>query len=255
MTNSKIDLRESFLLLPEDVRDWLTSEQATYLVIDINKRLDLFGEDLKTIPNLITRLAVKDLDPKNLAVALKKELDVDFEQAKALAREIEEKILRPVAIPLKQANGVDVRDIYLGKQELAPEEELGIPLIAPEVASPKTRVVSDVRREPAPAPPPPPPPVPSTPPAAPAEPSKEKTGDAPFILHEERAPVAPVAKEEGGPSFSFKSADTIRRPSPPPPPPVAKVERPDSGAIRVVHYSNLRTIVKLEDNRRKATEV
>lgn len=234
--------------LPEVVREWLTSPDATALVVDLNRRLELVGEEIRIIPRLISRLVLRKIDPKNFALYLKQELWIDFEKAKEVAREIEEKILRPIAIPLKQANGVDVRDIYLGKQELAPEEELGIPLIAPEVASPKTRVVSDVRREPAPAPPPPPTPAPFAPSGAPAEPPKEKTGDAPFILHEEQAPVAPVAKEEGGPSFSFKSADVIRRPAPPPPP-VAKVERPGD-AIRIVHYSNLRTVIDDKKHRR-----
>lgn len=104
-------MRQLFLELPERVRDWLTSERATYTIIEINKKLDLFGSLLSVIPNLITRLVTKNLDPKNFIKELGDGLGLDDDQAKQVTQEIVEKILRPIDLPLKEA-GVFIGLIY-----------------------------------------------------------------------------------------------------------------------------------------------
>lgn len=106
-------IHQSFLELPEKVREWLTSERVTYSVIEVNKKLDLFGSLLSAIPNLITRLVTKNLDPKNFIKALGDGLGLDDDQAKQVTQEIVEKILRPIDLPLKEA-GVFIGLIYGG---------------------------------------------------------------------------------------------------------------------------------------------
>lgn len=104
-------IRQLFLELPEKVRDWLTSERVTYTIIEINKKLDLFGNLLTVIPNLITKLVTKNLDPKDFTKELEDGLGLDSEQAQQVTQEIVSKILRPIDLPLKET-GVFIGLIY-----------------------------------------------------------------------------------------------------------------------------------------------
>lgn len=123
-------IHQSFLELPEKVRDWLTSERATYTIIEINKKLDLFGSLLSVIPNLITRLVTKNLDPRNFTKELGDGLGLDDDQAKQVTQEIVEKILRPIDLPLKEA-GVFIGTIYGGPTP----PSAPAPVIAPALRS------------------------------------------------------------------------------------------------------------------------
>ena len=112
---NKPELRKKFDELSDKIREWLTSERATYVIIDINEKLGLAGSLIKIIPDTILRLVTKDIEPGEFINILAEELDMDFNNAKNIAQEIEEKILRPIEGPLRREADVDVKLIYFAK--------------------------------------------------------------------------------------------------------------------------------------------
>ncbi|GEM_PF-2728813 len=167
-------IHQSFLELPEKIRDWLTSERATYTIIEMNKKLDLFGNLLTVIPNLITKLVTKNLDPKNFVKELGDGLGLDNEQAQEVTREIMEKILRPVDLPLKQV-GVFIGLIY-GMPSAAPTAPRpAVPLAQPSLGEARPTEVGRPT-------PPRPPAIPPTIPAAPVPPESIQSKIVPIPI-------------------------------------------------------------------------
>jgi hypothetical protein len=155
--------------------------------VDINNRLAIEGEFIKVIPRLITRLVVKDIDPKNFIPELADELELSFSAAKALAQEVEEKILRPVELPLRSEAGVDTKLIYFA-------EEM-------KVESPIVAVLREEEKpaQPVPTPITPPSPMPSrpTPPPIPPRPSvgpQHNIGQE--VMEVQPPPLKPTAAPE-----------------------------------------------------------
>lgn len=105
------NLTAAFQSLPESIRQWLSDEHVAAIIDDINQRLNLTEENGREeiIPHLILRLCVQDLDPRQFINELSHWLDIGFESAKILTKELEEKILQPIAEPLKTSVGVDLR--------------------------------------------------------------------------------------------------------------------------------------------------
>gem|GEM_PF-3528376 len=110
-----------FKTLPEDVREWLASERATYSIIDLNKRLNITEERVKIIPRLILRLVTQDLDARDFVSTLAIKLNISDSAAKIITKEIETKILHQVEESLRVGAGVDVGMLHFGKEV----EELG----------------------------------------------------------------------------------------------------------------------------------
>lgn len=110
-----IELQNAFLALPPRIKEWLSSEQVIYLIQEINNRLGFNNEKIVIIPNLILRLAVKDLEALDFINELSHELGVSFQTAKSIAEDIEHKILKPIESDLRRDAGIDVKLIYFGK--------------------------------------------------------------------------------------------------------------------------------------------
>ncbi len=125
---NKTDLRKKFDELPDKIREWLTSERATYVVIDINERLGMIGPLVKIIPNTILRLVTKDIEPSEFINVLSKELDIDFNSAKNIAQEIEEKILRPIEGLLRREADIDIKLIYFASPTAKPTQPTQTPI-------------------------------------------------------------------------------------------------------------------------------
>lgn len=180
MTESvaKKSLYDLFLELPEKIREWLTSERATYTVIEINKRLGLFGEDLKIIPRLIARFVVKDLPPENFIKELAEQLLIEQDAAETMAQDIVQRIFRPIDLSLKEI-GVFSALIFAKPQPSFPST---IPSSQPS-ESPLLETA---------VPPLPPAPPPVTPPA-PAKP----------------APPLIATREAAHPSVASAAADSV----------------------------------------------
>lgn len=199
-------IHQIFMELPERVRDWLTSERVTYTIIEINKKLDLFGSLLTVIPNLITKLVTKNLDPKNFTKELEDGLGIDNEQAQGISREIVEKILRPIDLPLKET-GVFVGLIY-GATSATPVAPLNSP------QRNENRPIETGRPTPPQIPQRPAAPIPPAVPSSPAltrqsEPALIQTKEAAHPLEEKKAPEPPSSIQ------SKVIPIPIKRPQPP----------------------------------------
>ena len=245
MTMDTITSPRAFADLPGPVKTWLVSEQATGIIIALNKRLELDGDEIQIIPRLITWAVIGRLAPTQFIAQLQKELVIDFSDAKSIAQEILLRILKPVAVSLRN-EGVDAALIAEGGPLQVQNSQSDVRRSPPEVRGPASTV---------PLPPP-------TPPA----------GDAPFILHREpvsstnneyppaggtnkriaagpaqprtRAPITPAPPRpaepkppEIKPSFRYTPPQSVSsteagHTKPPAAPATARVETP-----RTVHYS------------------
>lgn len=236
--NKQQSLRELFLKLPEKIRDWITSDRVTYSLIEINKRLGLVGAEIEVVPDLISRLLVKELDPRDFVGTLSRELGIDLPSAKNISQEVQEKILRPIAADLRKEINLDITEITFGETPAAfvpqkpeseekPTEEKPLPVVEIPIEAEK-----------------PAPPKPPTPPQPPVE-AEAKGEPEPFVIHKE--------------AKTFEVPVQIRKPTPPQPSKaqqtkVAIKPEPTSAKLlpktqhanvhRVVHYSNFRTPIE-----------
>lgn len=112
--SSPQELREAFVQLPDNVRQWLASEKVLAVITDMNDRLEYYGDKVGVIPWLIMRLAVKDLAPKYFMSELRDYLVVDENEARAITEEIDKRILRPIEPALNRL-GIDLNSLYLGQ--------------------------------------------------------------------------------------------------------------------------------------------
>lgn len=204
-TNSNLqDLHAAFASLPPKVKEWLSSEEATYIVGEITYRLGLTQEKVPIIPGLIFRLVTNDVEPLNFMNELAIELGVNFQTAKTIAEDIEKKILRPIERELREATGLDAKTIYFGRPEGAPTAaQTAIPTAAQPQQEPKpTPTLRQIT----------PPTTPSLPPqekqlTQPTPPIQRPSGPTvnvtsfesetinPFMLHKEESFSAPSAEE------------------------------------------------------------
>lgn len=239
---TKRTIRELFLELPAAIRDWLTSDEATYAVIGINKSHDFTDDLLRIIPSLITRLVVKDISPRTLIQALKRGLVIEEDLAREVAGEIKEKILRPIQSGLK-ALGIEIEAIDGSGAEGAPT-----PIKTESAKEPPMKQTS------APAAPIAPSYVRIKPPeitAAEKIPARDlniEGAENPFLLHEENPVFAPATPPEK-PYVSFEPKRESQKP-PAPKPVRVRIETPEENAEeaqsepkiqRVVHYGGFRT--------------
>ncbi len=231
-------INTSFNELPSNIKSWLASEELAYAIGEINNRVGLRGEKRSIIPNLILRLAVQDLEPLNFIDELAKELEVNFEVAKTISKDIESNALRPIENELKRDLGLDVKVIYFGKpggkppQEVAPQEE--------KKPAPKDSEIYIPKETAAPAPPT----QETKPEEKPAEPKVNlKTFEeiSPFILHKERSEAPQRFSSEPGPKINIQTPETNQSaPKEESRPVSVEVESPSQ---RVVHYHQFKTPV------------
>jgi hypothetical protein len=181
-------LRKSFESLPQPIKDWLTSEQTTLRIIEINKRVDVTGNTLSVIPKLILRLVIKDLNPRNFIDEIRRGLDVTDETAKTITQEIEQAILRPIAINLRREVGIDINEIY--SPPTVPTRPAPVPPM-PTVTTPP--VPTPVPPRPTPIPPTiPPASKPSTPPPPPPPPPIK----IPINVQPSKPPLPPIPPKQ-----------------------------------------------------------
>lgn len=123
--------RVEFKELPDPIKTWLASTQITLLVSDLNKRLGFKEEGkMRVIPTLILRLAISDITPNRFISELSKLLGVSPELAKSIAQEIEEKMLRPIEIILRNQLGIDIKLIHVSPSA-APMPPRPTPIVPP----------------------------------------------------------------------------------------------------------------------------
>ena len=99
--------------LPKQIKDQLVSEATTRAIASINDRLTVFGNALRLLPRAITRLVTGALPPHQFIATLQEEIALDYPAAQSAAREVLDKILKPVLLPLKEI-GIDAALIIDG---------------------------------------------------------------------------------------------------------------------------------------------
>lgn len=231
----------AFQSLPENIRDWATSDSTMFSISEINARLGLKEEKKRVIPSLVLRLITQNLDPQDFINELSYELGTSFQTAKSISQDIENSILKPVENELRKDVGVDVKLIYFGQpvaRRPGAKEGSGFRVQGLETAVP----TSEVQKQMPPIPPLPPQ---STPPAAVPIQTFEFKGEDPFILHQEGRiyPTAPSSEmPKAKPSLNIKVQDYYQSEQetkkPDPKPTVIKLETPRQNSdTRIVHYS------------------
>ena len=101
MADEKLD-KTNFEDLPQGIRDWDSSLSATYLILEINKRLGVQEEKEDVISRLIYKLLVKEIKPENFINELSKELEINFQTAKSISEDIISKVLNPIDIDVNR---------------------------------------------------------------------------------------------------------------------------------------------------------
>ncbi len=258
MTNDK------FQSLPEKIKEWLSSTEAFYTTEEIIQKFNIEFEKETVIPELVFRLCVKDLDPLDFIYELSQKLGAEFNQAKTIAEEIEEKILKPIKFDLRKDTDIDIKQIYLGKPGSRISKE---PASLTPSAMPYAPIQKSFRdfipRKPGEMPPAP---VLAPVPTAKAPPEKvsiptvnlqtfEIERAVPFMLHQEggTSTTLPTNREKSTPKFStkpeleIKVQDYYQNPTEQKKAPTqVKIETPqdaanNSSTPRVVHYGGFRT--------------
>lgn len=228
-TEIKKSIRNRFLELPEPVRDWLTSERATDIVIEFNKKNNFTDDLISVIPLSITRLVIKDLEEKDFVNELTRRLNIDKQKASAIYSEITEKILKPIGeflaeigikIPGIEATGL-VSGIISSPNFKNQGQEIETSPPTPSLVEEKieeTTQLEDFSELP------------------------EAQNSTPFILHQEKPLFTPEQPLEV-PALIFQPPAGEKKPQPKPL--VAKIETPgdeeSQDNVRVVHYSEYRT--------------
>lgn len=228
----------AFLDLPSNIKSWLASEELAYTISEINNRVGLQGEKRSIIPGLVLRLTVQDLEPLNFIDELSKELGVNFEVAKTIAKDIESRALRPVENELKKNLGLDVKVIYFGKPGGKPPQETAPIEKQEKKGEPKDSEIY-IPKEPAPA--------------LTQETSKTeskvnlKTFEeiSPFMLHQEKTDFRQRPFSEIGPRINIKTPTEENKEKEEPGPTTVELESQASpnNKTRVVHYHQFKTPV------------
>ncbi|MEZ4156628.1 MAG: hypothetical protein R3B52_01440 [Candidatus Paceibacterota bacterium] len=271
--SSQQTAQKTFYLLPEAIKNWLTSDRVVEVIEHINKENQFFGERLPVIARDITRLVLTLTPPEAFTKALATDLKISEDKAGEIAAILKDKVLAPITIGLKTVQGVDIEKIStprggvdsLSQQkpsisafaqarkgslaDSAPTTQLEgqatpaqgsvVPDLAPKQQPQKPDLKSD---------------------------TNQQTTEKPFMLHEE-APKQPSA-ESAGPAFRFELPHSASQPQKQEQAPQEKARfgsffkginkneaQVQPGRVesrheepKVVHYSAFRTILGDKDN-------
>lgn len=230
------NLGTAFISLPQSIREWLIDENVALFVDEINTKLgfnDISDSKSEIVPHLILRLCVQDLEPRNFINELSHELNISFESAKTLTKEIEEKILKPIEAPLKIDVGVDLKLLYFANPNMRQvTRDMG-----QETEKQAELPKSIIEASPAPIP------------QSIKTPELEPPHTKPFILHQETPIPSANSGQATQPSFSYK-VPISQTPAKPTPPPRARIEVPKPVIQRVVHYSGFFTKLFAPENKK-----
>lgn len=114
-TTTTQSLNIAFQSLPDKIKDWLASVDIVLRIEQILIRFNIGNLEQETIiPDLILRLCVQNLDPRDFIGTLSTQLKIDFETAKKITQDIERDILQVIEIELRRDVGVDIKSLYFG---------------------------------------------------------------------------------------------------------------------------------------------
>ena len=221
--------------VPEEIREYLASEQTTVLINGIRDEADVVLPG--ALPKLLFRLETKDLSVHDFVEAIERNLGVKPPKSLAIAKAIKERVLEPKRYTLSQW-GVDISFLDVAQ---APNLGEFRPFEAPGAASEPEKIsLEQLTTETGQNVP-----VQEETLASSANTAEQTKEGAPLILHREETLTGEKKSSIRGFSFPgfFKSKKTEAES---PPTVKVKIETPGQGPDkekRVVHYSEFRTPV------------
>jgi len=225
-------LQTAFSSLPDSIRDWLSSEEAAQTISEINEELGLEQDWRSTIPRLVLRLAVQDLNPRDFINETGMYLRINYQAAKTVTEKIINKVMKPIEGELFKI-GIDVR-LTLDFPSPPLGQLANLPSAPP--AGTKPPVAQPLTKPQSAAPPPTNLPL-ITPKIEPAP------TDKPLIIHQEEIKPAQPSGGQGGLTRSLLPAGALSENKTGAPPVRTEIEGMSSHPVikRVVHYSNYLT--------------
>lgn len=247
------NLAAAFTSLPEELKNWLAADDITNAIDELTQKAGLKEGQAPIVAKLVLRIAVQDLDPRELENELMRSLNIDEPIAKKIMELIYERIFKPKEGAFKKI-GVDPYLINFPlKSTKSPSSDKQSPTIKsqakpqivkpplqlkkavevkadankqlttfPQVLHKKSTTAPQKKSVPVPENLPTPPPKIQLPPA-----------DKPFMLYQEAIEDKPVQQ----PSFNYQKPFLERKVKEPPP--KVKVEAPE--IVKVVHYNKFYT--------------
>ena len=103
-----------FKNLPPEIQEWLLSDEAAAATAAVAHEFSLSREQLLVLPSIVRRLITQNIQPEQFSATLAEEAGIDPELAKKITEALKEKVLAPIAQPLRFA-GIDV-DALNGEQ-------------------------------------------------------------------------------------------------------------------------------------------
>jgi len=173
--------RINFEEIPEPIRKWLTSDTSSDIILEINGHYNLWGDELRVIPRLITRFLVGQIAEKDFSVAMVSHLPfLKEKEVNRIVHEIKVRLLKPIATQLRDQIGIDVEKIvaYEAPRETNPANEMKMEKVPPRTVNLRGATSPAQQAHPSQ------PHVATPPPPKAPEPKTEKT-DQPFHLVEE----------------------------------------------------------------------
>lgn len=110
-------LRTKLSETPESIRTWFGSESVVTHISDVNGELGLKDEQKKTIPRLILRIEIQDLEPQFFSGELANELGLDKTKAQIITTKIKKSVFEPIKNKLIDY-GIDIN--LLDRFEIPP---------------------------------------------------------------------------------------------------------------------------------------
>lgn len=215
----------AFDSLPQSIKDWVSSMQATYLIMDMNKRLGLKGDKASVIPSLVFRLITQSIDPLDFINELSYELNISFQVAKSITQDIETNLLKPIEAELKKDVGVDVKLIYFAQPAERKQQILITTEIAEEIKTPVPPTAEPIKEE-----------IQLTETAEPQM-AAEEIPTTPFIIHKEEIVKPITSSSDKEKSFLNLNIKNYFREKPASKPVSVNLETEP----RVVNYSEFKT--------------
>jgi hypothetical protein len=148
-----------FVDLDKGIQDWLGSSLVMTIVVELNEKIDALGPEVKVIPGAIRSLVLKNIEPEQFLLELKKGLpDVANAALVEIANSVKNRILKPVGSSLSGLYGINIAKIP-DSMPVQPSQPVArtTPLAAPMPVKPAAPAVQARPTTITPTAPPPPP--------------------------------------------------------------------------------------------------
>ncbi len=131
------DLIFPFDKVPEQIRDWLTSDTVDGIIEELFKRYSTFTNDQqKSIPLIITWLPLRRIKANQTISTLINRFKIDLAAAEDIAKTLEHRVFEPVKTGMLETYGIVVADMLqkpgIAARTMAIETPTNKPVVAPK---------------------------------------------------------------------------------------------------------------------------